>query len=175
MRLKDRDMVKARIAAALLAGALLASACGSNGAPQPKAGPEAANGVAAIAAEEEQWTRDFAAHDLERLVAHYAPDATLKISGMPPLTGSWIRRSVEAAVNDRALALSFVHDRIEVARSGDLGYSRGHYRLTQTDRRTGQPVTEYGTYLTVWQRQADGRWKALEDFNTPGPAPRPPM
>jgi ketosteroid isomerase-like protein len=174
MKLEDRDLGKARIAALLLAG-LLASACGGNDPSQPQPGPVAADGVAAIAAEEEQWNRDFAAHDLERLVGHYAPDATTKTTGVPPLTGSWIRRSIEAAVNDHAFAMSFAHDRIYVARSGDLGYSRGHYRLTQTDRRTGQPVTEYGPYLTVWQRQADGRWKALEDFDTPGPAPRPPM
>ena len=163
-------MAKARIAAALLAGACWRRLAGAMAHRSRRRDPRPPIGVAAIAAEEEQWNRDFAAHDVERLVGHYAPDATLKISGVPPLTGSWVRRSVEAAVNDRALAMSFAHDRIEVARSGDLGYSRGHYRLTQTDRRTGQPVTEYGTYLTVWQRQADGRWKALEDFDTPGPA-----
>jgi len=168
-------MAKGGIAAALLAGGLLASSCSGDGAPQPKAGTPAANAVAAIAAEEDQWSRDYAARDLERLVAHYAPDATMAVADVPPFGGRWIRNALEGAVGDRAFAMTFAHDRIEVARSGDLGYSRGHYQLTHTDRQTGQPRTEYGTYLTVWQRQADGRWKVLEDFSVQTPRPRLPM
>jgi len=162
--------------AASLAGALLMTGCGSGtSTPQPNARPVAGDAVAQIAAEEEQWNREFAARDLDRLVAHYAPDATMKMTGAPPLSGRWIRSSIAAGVNDPAFAMTFAHDRIEVARSGDLAYSRGHYQMTLTDRQTGQPKTEYGTYLTIWQRQADGRWKVLEDFSTPGPRPRPRM
>jgi ketosteroid isomerase-like protein len=77
--------------------------------------------------------------------------------------------------NDPAFAMTFAHDRIEVARSGDIGYSRGHYQVTWTNQQTRQPTTQYGTYLTVWQKQPDGRWRVLEDFMSPGPAPRPLM
>lgn len=164
-----------RITAALLAGGLLVSACGSSRTPEPTAQPQTGNATAVIAAEEDQWNRDLAARDVERLVSRYAPDATVKIPGAPPLTGRWVRRSIEAGINDRAFAMTFAHDRIEVARSGDLAYSRGHYQMTLTDRQSGQPRTDYGTYLTVWQRQSDGRWKVIEDFNTPGPPPRRPM
>jgi len=163
------------IAAALLAGCLLLSGCGRGGAPQPKAPPLAGDAAAQIAGEEERWNREYAARDLERLIDHYAPDATVKLAGAPPLSGRWIRTSIETGVRDPAFAMTFAHDRILVSRSGDLAYSRGHYQLTLTDRQTRQPTTEYGTYLTVWQKQADGRWKVLEDFTTPGPRPRPPM
>jgi ketosteroid isomerase-like protein len=165
--------MKRRIGAVVLI--LLAAACGYQAAPQPAGGPAGAGAAAQIAAEEDAWSREYAARDLERLVDHYAPDATLKEPGAPPLTGRWIRVSLEQSVNDPAFALTFGHDRIEVARSGDLAYSRGHYRITYTDRRTGQPTTDYGTYLTVWQRQVGGRWKVLEDFITPGPRPSQPM
>jgi uncharacterized protein (TIGR02246 family) len=168
-------MSRGRIAAASVAGSLLMAGCGSGGAPPPPTRPVAGDAAAQIAAEEDQWNREYVARDLERLVAHYAPDATATQAGAPPLSGSWIRASLQAAVNDPAFAVTFTHDRIQVARSGDLAYSRGHYRLTQTDRQTGQPTTGYGTYLTVWQKQADGDWRVLEDFMTPGPAPRPPM
>jgi ketosteroid isomerase-like protein len=109
------------------------------------------------------------------VVGRYAPDATVKEPGSPPLSGRWIRRSLQAAVNDPAFRLTFSHDRIEVARSGDLAYSRGHYRVNLTDPASGQPTTQYGSYLTVWQKQANGRWMVIEDFMTPGPAPRPLM
>ncbi|MBV9884587.1 MAG: DUF4440 domain-containing protein [Sphingomonadaceae bacterium] len=166
-------MAKARISTILLI--LLASACGNQAAPGSGTGPGGSTAAAQIAAEEEAWSREYVARDLERLVDHYAPDATLKEPGAPPLTGRWIRVSLQQAVNDPAFAMTFAHDRIEVARSGDLAYSRGHYRVTYTDHQTRQPRTEYGTYLTVWQRQAGGRWKVLEDFITPGPQPSQPM
>jgi ketosteroid isomerase-like protein len=168
-------MWRSKVAAASLVGGLLLSGCGNGGAQQPKAYPMGGDAAAQITAEEEQWNREYAAHDLDRLVGHYAPDATVKLAGSPPLSGGWIRTSLAAGVNDPAFAMTFAHDRIEVARSGELAYSRGHYQLTVTDRRTRQPVIEYGTYLTVWQKQPDGRWKVLEDFTTPGPAPRPRM
>jgi uncharacterized protein (TIGR02246 family) len=168
-------MSSGRIAAASLACALLVSGCGSSSAPQPNARPVTGDPAAQIAAEETQWNREYAARDLEHLLAHYAPDATMKLAGAPPLSGGWIRTSMATAVNDPAFAMTFAHDRIEVSHSGDLAYSRGHYQMTLTDRQTGQPTTEYGTYLTVWQRQADGRWKVIEDFTVPGPRPSPPM
>jgi len=33
--------------------------------------------------------------------------------------------------------------------------------------------TETGSYLTVYRKAADGSWKAVEDFTTPGPAVAP--
>ena len=35
---------------------------------------------------------------------------------------------------------------------------------------TKQPKTEVGSYLTVYRKAADGSWKAVEDFTSPGPA-----
>jgi ketosteroid isomerase-like protein len=58
-----------------------------------------------------------------------------------------------------------------VASAGDLATSRGHYTITMTDKATGKPVTSTGTYLTVFKKQADGDFKAVEDMIIPGPAP----
>ena len=74
-------MSKGRIAAALLAGAMMLSGCGSDTAPQSKAPLPTGDAAAQIAAEEAQWNREYAARDLEALVAHYAPGATLKAPG----------------------------------------------------------------------------------------------
>jgi ketosteroid isomerase-like protein len=41
--------------------------------------------------------------------------------------------------------------------------------MTMTDPATKKPATSKGSYLTVWQKQTDGAWKAVEDFVTPGP------
>ena len=55
------------------------------------------------------------------------------------------------------------------ASSGDMAYTRGQYLMTMTDPATKQPDTSQGYYLTVWRKQDDGEWKAVEDFITPGP------
>lgn len=59
---------------------------------------------------------------------------------------------------------------VEVASSGDLGYSIGTYNLSINDS-LGSPMTDRGKYLTVWKKQADGTWKvAVDMFNSDLPA-----
>jgi ketosteroid isomerase-like protein len=43
--------------------------------------------------------------------------------------------------------------------------------MTMTDKATNKPAESRGSYLTVYKKQADSSWKAVEDFITPGPAP----
>ena len=80
------------------------------------------------------------------------------------------RKELQGLINDPNLKLTFAADRVQVAESGDLAYSRGHYAITTTDPKTSKPVDSQGSYLTVYKKQADGSWKATEDFITPGPA-----
>ena len=81
------------------------------------------------------------------------------------------RKLIEPLISDPNFKLSFASDRILVASAGDLATSRGHYTITTTDKATSKPVTSSGTYLTVYKKQGDGAWKAMEDFIIPGPAP----
>jgi ketosteroid isomerase-like protein len=125
-----------------------------------------------IKAQEAQWEKDYAAKDMNALAGHYADDAALAGPGDPVATTDVDRRKLlRGLVDDKNLKLNFASDRIEVAQSGDLAASRGHYSMTATDKATGKPVDSSGTYLTVYKKQSDGSWKAVEDFITPGPAP----
>jgi len=55
------------------------------------------------------------------------------------------------------------------AASGDLGYSIG---IATTRAQTPEgPRVSYSKYLTVWRRQADGRWLYVADGGTSRPAP----
>ena len=82
------------------------------------------------------------------------------------------RKELQGLINDPNMKLTFAADRVQVAESGDLAYSRGHFAITTTDPKTSKPVDSQGSYLTVYKKQADGSWKAAEDFITPGPATR---
>jgi uncharacterized protein (TIGR02246 family) len=123
---------------------------------------------------EARWNRAYAEHDSAALAGAYADDAALANPGAALVTGAdAIRKETAAFAADPALKVQFASDRIEVAASGDLAYTRGHYTLTMTDPATKKPATSTGSYLTVWKKQADGGWKAVEDFVTPGPPPAP--
>ena len=46
-----------------------------------------------------------------------------------------------------------------------------HIAMSMTDPGTKASHISKGNYLTVWQKQADGSWKAVEDFVTTGAPP----
>jgi ketosteroid isomerase-like protein len=126
-----------------------------------------------IKAQEAQWEKDYAAKDINALAGHYATDAAIGGPGDPLATSDADRRKVlQEFVTDPNMKLSFGADRVQVAQSGDYAYSRGHYSLTMTDKSTGKPADSQGSYLTVYKKQDDGSWKAVEDFITPGPTPK---
>ena len=121
---------------------------------------------------ETKWEQAYAAHDAKGLASNYADDAALADAGAPLATGKdAITRATTRFAADPNLKVEFEADRIQVAASGDLAYTRGHYTATSTDPKTNKPVDSAGSYLTVYKKQADGSWKAVEDFITPGPAP----
>ena len=123
-----------------------------------------------ILAQEEQWNRAFAQRDAEALAGFFADDAAMASPGEQLVRGKQsIREAVDAFAEDPNLNVSFRANRVQVAKSGDLAYTRGQYMLTSTDPATNQPESSRGYYLTVWQKQSDGSWKAVEDFITPGP------
>ena len=153
--------------------ALALAGCTSNANNKAAAANAAADTQAAaeaIRAEEAQWNRDYASRNVDAIMTHYAANGALSGPGDNPQTDSnAIRATVTRMVGDPAFRLEFGNDRVEVASSGDLGYSRGHFTLTVSGP-GGRPGTMRGTYLTVWRKQADGRWQAEEDMITPGPA-----
>lgn len=121
---------------------------------------------------EAKWNRAYAAHDAEALAGMYADDAALANPGEQLVRG---KEAIRQATNDFAadpnLKVAFRANRIQVARSGDIGYARGRFTMTMTNPGTNRPETSTGHYLTVWQKQSDGSWKVVEDMITPGPPP----
>jgi uncharacterized protein (TIGR02246 family) len=169
---------------ALLGGAVLAlSACQKyNNAGAANSGANAtANGAASadtgaikdsIKNQEKQWNDEFQAKpvNVDALVGHYASDAYFVVPGQKHATGTGdIRKAYEGMAKDPNGNVTFASDKVDVAASGDLAYSRGHFTETGTDPNTKQKVSSSGSYLTVWKKQSDGSWKAVEDFTAVEP------
>jgi len=117
----------------------------------------------AIKDKETQWAKDAAAKDPNKFAVYYADDATLLLPNAPIIKGiSQIKSALQGLMQDPHFSLTFSGDAAEV--SGNLGYTQGHYTMTMSDQK-GNSVEDKGKYLTVWKKQADGTWKAVEDMN----------
>lgn len=67
--------------------------------------------------------------------------------------------------NDSAFTLTWEPLFEKMADSGDLGYSYGTYSIT--DKIT-KSITGEGTYVTIWQKNENGEWKAVLDTGNEG-------
>ena len=66
------------------------------------------------------------------------------------------------ASEDNDQSLTWKPDFVDVADSGDLGYTYGHYTFSYTDS-SGARIEKTGVFHTVWKRQADGTWRFVWD------------
>ena len=124
----------------------------------------------AIKADEAKWNKDVKAKDTEGLAGHYADDAFFVPPGAPPADGSTpIRQFYATALTDPAIDVTIASDKVDVADSGDLAYSRGHFSEKYTDKKTGKVMTSTGTYLAVYKKQDDGSWKIVADYAAADP------
>jgi ketosteroid isomerase-like protein len=58
--------------------------------------------------------------------------------------------------------LTWEPDFIDVAYSGDLGYTYGHYVYSYRDS-LGNTVESHGIFHTIWKKQTDGSWRYVWD------------
>lgn len=152
-----------------LALVLLQSACTQVPPPAPDM---RATDEKAIKDVEAAWLKDIQAKDVEKSIAHYTDDASFLLTDMPIQTGKdAIRATYKAMMSDPNLAVDFSSTKVEVSKSGDVGYSQGVYTMTTTDPKTKKPMTEKGKYVTVFKKQADGSWQAVEDILNGDAAP----
>ena len=159
---------------AVLCTTALAALLTSCSEPAPTVNTDAE--IKALKDTEAQWNKDFESKDPAKLAAHYADDAVLMNSGAPASKGkAAIQKMLTEMVGDASLSLKFESDRVEVSKSGEMAYTQGHYTMTMTDPATKAPTSDHGSYVTVYRKQADGSWKAVQDAAiSEVPPPTPP-
>jgi ketosteroid isomerase-like protein len=142
--------------------ALFTLSCGQQPLPDTRAADEAAIREADMA-----WAKVAGAKDLEATLSYYADDAALLPPNEPIATGKeGVRKVWTALMGLPGFAVSWAPVTVEVARSGDLAYTRGTYELSMNNPK-GEPMKDRGKYIEVWRKQADGKWKvAVDMFNS---------
>ena len=157
----DRDMKTKSLIATLTLGFAAAAGC-------------LAADDQALRDADAEWSKAAGAKDLDKTVSYYSDDAIV----MPPndpaaTTKEAVRKIWQDLLASSGLVISWKATKVEVAKSGDIGFVSGTYELTMNDA-SGNPVNDRGKYLEVWKKQPDGSWKCGADiWNSDLPASAP--
>jgi ketosteroid isomerase-like protein len=129
--------------------------------------------TASQAGKENEWRNEIIKTDKEfsklsssagmkkAFIEYIDDDGILLRPDHPPIVGA---NAIEYLTeqNDSSYTLTWTPSAAQVAASGDLGYSYGIYNLQLQD------TTLQGTYVSIWKKQKDGKWKFVLDTGNQG-------
>ncbi len=154
--------------------ALTVILAGCKQAPPPPAADTHDADVKAIRDVETAMAQAIAAKDVDKVMAFYADDASLFKKDAPVVNGTAaIKAAWKPVLEDRNFSLTDVLDKVDVAKSGDLGYSQSVFTATSADPKTKKVLTMKGNEVVVFKKQADGGWKCVADIGNEDAPPAP--
>lgn len=113
---------------------------------------------------DDDWSKAAAAKDAAQVAAFYAEDAIAYPPNEPVAVGRAAAEKVWAAYfADSMFTISWTTERAEASLSGEMGFTAGTYEDSYMGPDSTM-VNEKGKYLCVWEKQADGSWKATHDM-----------
>jgi uncharacterized protein (TIGR02246 family) len=118
--------------------------------------------VAEIKAADAAWVEAAASKSVVRMLEFYDDEAVFigqdgkVITGMENLRAAWTTFFAVPGI-----ALSWKVHEVKASHSRDLACSYGPWETEQGP--PGQQTKQSGTYVFVWRKQQDGRWKVLID------------
>jgi ketosteroid isomerase-like protein len=145
-------------------GLALASAVMAGGsAHAQQAADTRAKDEAAIRKADADWSKAAQTKQVAAWLAFYTDDAVL----LPPndkeaTTKADIGNYLGQMLILPELKIGWQAEKVDVARSGDLGYARGAYQLAFSAP-NGEQIEDHGKYVEIWKKQADGTWKCIVD------------
>ena len=104
------------------------------------------------------WSKAAEARNAEKVASFYADDAMVYPPNMPMVKGRADAQKIWAqALADPNSKMSWKTTSAGV--NGNMGFTAGTYEESMSGKTTGT-----GKYLCVWQKGADGKWKATHDM-----------
>ncbi len=143
-----------------LAAFLFTVGCNSSSVP---ARDTRAADEAVILRTDAEWVKAAQSKKVDDWMAFYSDDAVV----LPPnektaSTKESIRKLIGEMYAMPNVVVTWGPTNVEVAKSGDIGYLYGTYRMTWDDA-GGKPLADHGKIVEIWKKQADGNWKCIVD------------
>jgi ketosteroid isomerase-like protein len=107
-------------------------------------------------------------HGSAGYMSYYSEDAVELPNGAGAILGKANTAKGMGFLDDKNNRLTWSAAGADIAASGDLGYTWGHYEFL-TKEKDGSQKVERGKYMTIWKKQADGNWKVVVDMGNAGP------
>jgi uncharacterized protein (TIGR02246 family) len=136
--------------------------------------PDTSADEQAIQQVREQEANALSAGDVNALSNVYAPDIHMMPPNEPAVTGmDALRPWVQAMFDQFTASARYTSAELHVA--GDYAIERYTADLSFTPKAGGEPMAETIKGIHIYQRQADGSWKIVQDvWNMDKPPASPP-
>ena len=109
----------------------------------------------------ETWVRASRSGNTATVLSLMTKDAVFMVPGREPFG----REAFEvAAAGEGASQIDGTNEIVEIQVLGDWAFTRNRIDLTVTPP-TGEPVRRSGCTLTLFRKEADGRWRLARDAN----------
>jgi ketosteroid isomerase-like protein len=92
---------------------------------------------------------------------YYATDATALPPNMPVFVG---KDAIVSGFTAMGQMKTFKVGPLAITGRGDTAFVEATYEMTGAAPVTGEVMSDKGKFLEVWQKQADGTWKAIRDM-----------
>ena len=107
--------------------------------------------------------------NVDSVVAYWSEDGRVIMGSQPIVQGKEaIRKMVTASFANPKFHISWTPERAVVASAGDIGYTVGTTEMTVANAKGGTAKIS-SRYIATWRKDADGRWRCVEDFASPSP------
>ena len=87
-----------------------------------------------------------------------------------PVTGKKWMQEHPLPKSDKRPLLTWYPIFAGISRAGDMGFTTGPWQY-KSDIKDAKPAA-FGNFMTVWKKQADGRWKFAIDLGVSNPEPK---
>ena len=109
------------------------------------------------------WSAAAEKKDLDSLVSFVTDDSIQLPPNAPTARGKdAVKKEWSSILGLKDVAVKWEPSMVQVADSGELGYTSGTYTLVFTDPKGGE-IEDKGKYLEVWKK-VDAKWKCHLDM-----------
>ncbi len=98
----------------------------------------------------------------------FAPDGKQFLPGRVVAGHEAIAALMTSGLASPGYTLTWAPDMGGIAGGGDFGWTSGRYESRNAT--PADTTSTFGRYLTLWEKQPDGTWKAVLDTGVPDPA-----
>jgi len=146
-----------------LPGLLLLAVFGCKEAPKSNASSAVNEKIALMKTDQAFSDMSMAKGMKAAFIEYIDSNGVLLRSGHLPIIGA---SAIDFLIqqNDTSYNMSWQPQNAFVSQSADMGYTYGIYAV----RPTMMDTILYGTYVSIWRKQADGKWKFVLDSGNEG-------